>query len=214
MTNTQYQKYSLTPVIAELDDNGLAKNEGWITVYHIGEENEYVGASNDYLLQGVGLSANCYPDAPEVPDESGKAVRRSADLTRWEIVTDHRGKTAWNTTDRTSQQITFLGDLPDTLTFIQPESDFDKWDGNIWVTDETARKAAAVDEAQNKKSRLLSQIRDITSIWQTQLQMGDISDENKVSLSLWLNYYNQVNAVNIDDAPDIVWPDAPDENTP
>ncbi|ECC3463260.1 tail fiber assembly protein [Salmonella enterica subsp. enterica] len=204
-------KYSLSPEKAVIGDDGLSVNPGWITVYHAGPDGEYTGASNDYLMQGVGLSAGAYADAPEIPADPEKAVRRLEDGSGWEIVTDHRGKTAWNTADHTPQQITFLGDLPDTLTFIQPESDFDKWDGNTWVTDETARKAAAVDEAQNKKSRLLSQIRDITSIWQTQLQMGDISDENKVSLSLWLNYYNQVNAVNIDDAPDIVWPDAPDE---
>lgn len=211
MENTN-SKYSLSPDTAVIGDNGLALNTGWITVYHAGPDGEYTGASNDYLMRGVGLAAGAYADAPKIPTEPGKAVRRSADKTHWEIVADHRGKTAWNTATLEPVKITFLGDLPASLTFIQPTDQFDIWDGETWVTDKVAQKSAAITEAQNKKAKLLDNIRNKISIWQTQLQMGSITEENKSHLAQWLDYYNQIDAINPDNAPDIIWQEEPVED--
>ncbi|ELZ8474879.1 tail fiber assembly protein [Salmonella enterica] len=203
-------KYSLSPDIAIVGDNGLSVNAGWITVYHAGADGEYTGASNDYLMWGVGLAAGAYADAPELPTELGKAVRRSADKTHWEIVTDHRGKTAWDTSTRKEIKITFLGELPPSLTFIPPAGQFDVWDGKTWVTDEAAQKNAVINDAKNKKAQLLADIRNAIGIWQTQLQLGNISDENKTRLEKWLDCYNQIDAINPENAPDINWPDLPE----
>ncbi|ECE6803534.1 tail fiber assembly protein [Salmonella enterica subsp. diarizonae] len=205
-------KYSLSPETAVIGDNGLSLNPGWITIYHAGPDGEYTGASNDYLMQGVGLSAGAYADAPELPTEPGKAVRRSADKTHWEIVTDHRGKTAWNTANQAEIKVTFLGELPPSLTFTPPTGPFDIWDGEAWVTDKTAQQNAVINEAQNKKAQLLSDVRDITGIWQTQLQLGSITDENKARLTEWLDYYSLVDAINTDNVPDIIWPEKPEDN--
>ncbi len=210
MENTN-SKYSLSPDIAVIGDNGLALNSGWITVYHAGPDGEYTGASNDYLMWGVGLAAGAYADAPELPTEPGKAVRRSADKTQWEIVDDFRGKTAWNTTTREPVKITFMGEIPSSLTFTPPSDEFDTWDGEKWVTDETAQKNAAINDATNKKTQLLTDIRNTVGIWQTQLQLGSISEENKSRLEKWLDYYNQVDAINPENAPDINWPDLPEQ---
>ncbi|EMW9316413.1 tail fiber assembly protein [Salmonella enterica] len=204
-------KYSLSPEKAVMGNNGLSVNPGWITVYHAGPDGEYTGASNDYLMRGVGLSAGSYADAPELPTEPGKAVCRSADLTRWEIVTDHRGKTAWNTLTREPVDITFFGELPGTLTLIQPATEFDKWDGEKWIADNEARKNAAVTAAENQKRQLMSDVLNKISIWQTQLQMSVITDENKSRLTEWLNYYNVLDAIKPDEESDIVWPEIPRE---
>lgn len=204
-------KYSLSPETAVIGDNDLALNSGWITVYHAGPDGEYAGASNDYLMQGAGLAAGAYADAPELPKESGKAVRRSADRTRWEVVADYRGKTAWNTTTREAVNITFMGEIPPSLTLTPPSGEFDSWDGEKWITDEAARKAAAVNDASNKKTQLLTDIRNTIGIWQTQLQLGNISDENKTRLENWLDCYNQIDAINPENTPDINWPDLPEQ---
>ncbi|END3473490.1 tail fiber assembly protein [Salmonella enterica] len=205
-------KYSLSPDMAVIGDNGLSVNAGWITVYHAGPDGEYTGASNDYLMQGVGLSAGAYADAPEIPTQPGKAIRRSADKTHWEIVTDHRGKTAWDTNTREAVNVTFLGELPPSLTFTPPTDPFDVWDGETWVTDKTAQKTAAINDARNKKSQLLEYIISRVKIWQTQLQLESITAENKARLIKWLDYYNQTEAINTDNAPDINWPEPPEDN--
>ncbi|EJG5923855.1 tail fiber assembly protein [Salmonella enterica] len=49
------------------------------------------------------------------------------------------------------------------------------------------------------------------SIWQTQLQMSVITDENKSRLTEWLNYYNVLDAIKPDEESDIVWPEIPRE---
>ncbi|EEI9429551.1 tail fiber assembly protein [Salmonella enterica] len=204
-------RYSLSPETAVIGNNGLSVNSGWITVYHAGPDGEYTGASNDYLMRGVGLAAGAYADAPVLPTEPGKAVRRSADKTQWEIVADHRGKTAWNITTREPVKITFMGEIPASLTFIPPSGEFDTWDGEKWVTDETAQKNAAINDATNKKTQLLTDIRNTIGIWQTQLQLGSISEENKSRLEKWLDYYNQIDTINPENAPDINWPDLPEQ---
>lgn len=205
-------RYSLSPETAVIGNNGLSVNSGWITVYHAGPDGEYTGASNDYLMLGVGLAAGAYADAPEIPTEPGKAVRRSADKTHWEIVADHRGKTAWNTATREPVEITFMGDLPASLTFIQPTDQFDIWDGETWVTDKSAQKKAAINDARNKKAQLLEYTLNKVKIWQTQLQLESITDENKTRLIKWLDYYGQTEAINTDNAPDINWPEPPEES--
>lgn len=204
-------RYSLCPETAVIGDNGLSLNSGWITVYHAGPDGEYTGASNDYLMLGVGLAAGAYADAPELPTEPGKAVRRSADKTRWEIVADHRGKTAWDKDTRRAVNITFLGELPPSLTFTPPTGEFDIWDGEAWVTDKTAQKNAAINDARNKKAHLLEDTLNRVKIWQTQLQLGSITDENKTRLIKWLDYYSQTEAINTDNAPDINWPEPPED---
>ncbi|EMK0255624.1 tail fiber assembly protein [Salmonella enterica] len=207
---TSNAKYSLSPEVAILDSNGLALNSGWITVYHAGPDNEYTGASNDYLMKGVGLAAGCYADAPKIPTEPGKAVRRSNSKTRWEIVADHREKTAWNTATREPVKVSFLGELPPSLTFIPPSDPFDVWDGETWVTDKEAQKNAAINDARNKKAQLLEHIINKVKIWQTQLQLGSISEENKARLIKWLDCYSLTEAINTDNAPDINWPELPE----
>ncbi|EHA5581935.1 tail fiber assembly protein [Salmonella enterica] len=204
-------KYSLSPEKAVIGDDGLSVNPGWITVYHTGLDGEYTGASNDYLMQGVGLSAGAYADAPTLPTEPGKAVRRSADKTQWEIVADYRGKTAWNTTTRATVKITFMGEIPSSLTLTPPSGEFDKWDGEKWIPDNEAKKAATITDVENKKRQLMTDVLNKISIWQTQLQMNVITDENKARLTEWLNYYNALDVIKPDGESDITWPDMPHE---
>ncbi|HIB1401445.1 TPA: tail fiber assembly protein [Salmonella enterica subsp. enterica serovar Muenchen] len=204
-------RYSLSPETAVIGSNGLALNSGWITVYHAGPDGEYTGASNDYLMWGVGLAAGAYADAPELPTEPGKAVRRSADKTHWEIVVDYRGKMAWNTMTREPVKITFMGEIPSSLTLTPPSGEFDKWDGEKWMPDDEAKKAAAITAAEDKKRQLMTDVLNKISIWQTQLQMNVITDENKARLTGWLNYYNALDAIKPDGESDIIWPDMPNE---
>ncbi len=45
--------------------------------------------------------------------------------------------------------------------------------------------------------------KDTISIWQNELMLGIISDEDKASLILWLQYIKALQAVDTSTAPDI-----------
>lgn len=66
-----------------------------------------------------------------------------------------------------------------------------------------------IKQASLKKSSLLDEARSTISIWQTELQLGIISDEDKASLITWMQYIKDVRAVDTSTAPQITWPASP-----
>ncbi|QOV70438.1 tail fiber assembly protein [Citrobacter sp. BDA59-3] len=60
-----------------------------------------------------------------------------------------------------------------------------------------------------KKQSLLQGVTTKTQAWQTQLMLGIITDSDKTLLRTWMEYYQQVQAVDISKAPDITWPEQP-----
>lgn len=51
--------------------------------------------------------------------------------------------------------------------------------------------------------------RERISLWQTQLQLGMISDADKANLIEWMHYITALQAVDTSTAPDIQWPPEP-----
>ncbi|RAY34622.1 phage tail protein [Enterobacter kobei] len=68
-----------------------------------------------------------------------------------------------------------------------------------------------VGQAELTKAGLLSSARTIISIWQSELLLGSISDEDKASLITWLAYIKAVEAVDTSTAPDVIWPVPPEQ---
>ncbi|WP_312788557.1 tail fiber assembly protein, partial [Escherichia coli] len=77
------------------------------------------------------------------------------------------------------------------------------WNGSEWVTDENALQRGQVLEAEQKKAALLTEAQSIISLWQTELQLGIISDDDKASLIAWMKYIQALNVVDTSTAPDI-----------
>ncbi|HHL5576671.1 tail fiber assembly protein [Escherichia fergusonii] len=71
-------------------------------------------------------------------------------------------------------------------------------------------KEEAVDYAEQQKVKLLSEAQATISLWQMELQLGIISNEDKASLITWINYMKMLKAVDTSTAPDIVWPTTPE----
>lgn len=65
--------------------------------------------------------------------------------------------------------------------------------------------------ALEKKQQLMKGINDYTSLWQTQLTLGVLTDADKLTLIAWMKYAQALQAINPNDAPDITWPDSPAE---
>ena len=106
--------------------------------------------------------------------------------------------------------VSLPGDYPENTTTLAPATPYDTWNGSEWVTDTEAQHAADVEAAEQQKTALLSEAQATISLWQTELQLGIISDEDKTSLIAWMNYIKAVQAVDTSKAPDIIWPDKPE----
>ncbi|MCW7762148.1 tail fiber assembly protein [Photorhabdus luminescens] len=208
---TQKQKYSLEPKTAILGNNGLATKAGWLIIYHAAPySREFIDARPEYLMEGVGLPANSYSDAPELPDSDDMAVCRSEDKSCWQIVPDYRGKTAYNKQTRAQHEITELGELPEFLTFKQPATDFDKWDGKQWVTDKYAVKDSQIKQADQQRVVLLRQANEIITLLQYAVDVNLASEKEKLLLLDWKKYLVLLNRIDISLSPDINWPEKPE----
>lgn len=196
-------------VKAELNQDMIATVAGEITVYNFdGETREYLSSSVEYLAVGVGLPANSCIDEPGEKKE-GFAICRTADFTAWEYVDDHRGETVYSTETGEALAITVPGDYLESTTTLAPATSYDKWNGSEWVTDTDKQHAADVEAAIQQKSAFLAQAQATISLWQTELQLGIISDEDKASLIAWIKYIKDVQEVNTSKAPKIKWPAKP-----
>lgn len=192
-----------------LDENGFATEAGYITVYNYsGETREYLSSSVEYLPFGVGVPAHSCVDAPG-SKKDGFAIRRNADSTGWEYVADHRGETVYSTATGKSVTVSELGEYPEGTTTKAPSTQYDKWNGTEWVTDSDEQHAANVAAAEQQKANLLTAANSKISLWQTELRLDIISDDDKAALITWIGYIKAVQAVDTSTAPEITWPQQP-----
>nr|WP_308201750.1 tail fiber assembly protein [Enterobacter quasiroggenkampii] len=102
------------------------------------------------------------------------------------------------------------GAYDDSITLVAPSTPYDNWNGSEWVTDEKMQKNAQVKAAEQKKNALLAVAQSTISLWQTELQLDLISDEDKVKLKLWMHYIRDLQAIKTSEAPDVFWPEEPE----
>ncbi|MFZ3614059.1 tail fiber assembly protein [Salmonella enterica subsp. enterica] len=68
-----------------------------------------------------------------------------------------------------------------------------------------------IQAAENERQRLLTAADAIMLDWRTELMLGEISDANRVKLSAWLAYKNEVKTVDVTTNPEHVnWPVIPE----
>ncbi|MBS0918402.1 tail fiber assembly protein [Providencia rettgeri] len=203
-------KYSTEIQKAQFDVQGLAITAGWVEVYICHPETrEYMHASLDNVPFGGSVVADAYLDAPQLPEKSGIAIIRSADEQTWLQISDHRGKTAYNTENRQATEIDFIGDLPDTLTLLEPKTEFDKWNGKKWVTNNDAQKSALIVEANHEKALRLDEANKAITDFQDAIDVGLALDGDAEKLQEWKKYRVLLNRVDTSSAPDIDWPEKP-----
>lgn len=204
------KNYNLDIEHAEIGENGLATKAGWIKTYIADPQTrEYVNATMENIYFDVSVSAGAYVDAPALPIKAGFAVVRSEDGSKWEIVTDNRGRTAYSTETRQPLEVDFIGELPIDLTLLAPKTEFDKWNGKKWVTDTEAQKAAFVAQAEQKKTQRLNEANATIIYLQDAIEVGLDDDDYQEKLTAWKTYRVYLNRVDTSTAPDIEWPVKP-----
>ncbi|EJD6497852.1 tail fiber assembly protein [Providencia rettgeri] len=205
------KNYQLDIEQAEIGDNGLATKAGWIKVYIADPQTrEYLNASMENIYFDVSVSAGAYIDAPELPTKAGFAVMRSEDGSKWEIVTDNRGKTAYSTETRQPIEIDFIGDLPTTLTILEPKTEFDVWNGKKWVTDIEAQKAVLVTDAEQEKARCLEEAKQQILMLERKVRLDMASVDDNERLTQWEIYSVRVADIETSLAPNVEWPEKPE----
>lgn len=169
---------------------------------------EFIGASDAYIPPHTGLPACCTETAPpEIP--AGQVALFDENAGAWSLTEDHRGETVYGTTTGVARYIDAPGALPPDSVSTAPSGPFMKWDGQAWIKDEAAEKAARVADAVARRDTLLAAARKTIGEWQSELLLGSLGDADKASLKEWLDYIRLLKQVNTDNAPDIVWPVEP-----
>ncbi|MBT0459845.1 tail fiber assembly protein [Morganella morganii] len=164
-------------------------------------------ADADPLVEGnwlIPAHATTIP-APEI--QSGYVP--VFDGREWQQTEDHRGVSVYDITTAQESEIKELGELPDGVTTIAPDVEFPKWNGKKWVTDIVAKKVADIAAAEAQKQFFIAEANQKTQLWQTQLMLEIITDEDKTSLKEWMLYVQKVQAVDPSLGTGVVWPTPP-----
>ncbi|EAV3291839.1 tail fiber assembly protein [Salmonella enterica] len=192
-------------------ENGFAVVAGGIVVFNYDSlTREYLSLSTEYLPVGVSIPANSCTDTP-LAAKSGYVVCRNSELTGWEYLADHRGETVWNVKTGAEQQITVPGDYPADTTIYPPSTPYDKWNGERWVTDEAVKAAADnAEAAATKAARIKSAAAKIEPL-QDAVDLGMATDKEKSLYDAWRKFRVLLTRVDTSLAPDINWPDPPED---
>ncbi|EAN6510488.1 tail fiber assembly protein [Salmonella enterica subsp. enterica serovar Uganda] len=179
-----------------------------IKVYNLrSDTNEFIGAGDAYIPPHTGLPANCTDIAPPDIPASHIAVF-DAETETWRLHEDHRGETVYDTTTGNQVYISELGPLPENVTSVSPDGEYQKWDGKakVWVKDEAAETAARLREAEGTKSRLLQMASEKIAPLQDAVDLDIATDDEKAQLDEWKKYRVLVNRVDISKTD---WPEQP-----
>ncbi|HBN5712207.1 tail fiber assembly protein [Morganella morganii] len=87
--------------------------------------------------------------------------------------------------------------------------DSDKKGNPVWVDIPPLTHEQYVAIAESQKQALIAEATQKTQLWQTQLMLGIITDEDKASLKEWMLYVQKMQAVDPSLGADVVWPTPP-----
>lgn len=81
-----------------------------------------------------------------------------------------------------------------------------------WVATQPRSHDELIMDAEEKRQELLRHADTVTADWRTELSLGEISDDDRASLSAWMAYKREVKSVAAEDAltPGFEWPVKPE----
>ena len=199
-------KYELQPQSAVLDNNGLTISAGWAVVYNVDAKGEFLQATYQYLPTGVGLPANAYLDAPKNVKDNQAIIHNGQ---QWTYPKDLRGTIIYSTETGAETTMQEVGEIPDGYTTSKPTSEFDSWDGKKWQLDVSKQHQYEVNQASVKKNQLITDATAQISYLQDAVESEIASEQETQLLAEWKKYRVLVNRIDIEQAPNIDWPNNP-----
>lgn len=184
------------------DKDGFAIEGGDIRVFYFDAmTKEYTGWSDEYINTGVSMPGNS-TDSDPGDDIAGKVA--IFDGKKWRQEEDHRGETVYSITDGSATTVDYTGEIKEGFVAVGPASQYDKWNGKMWVTDTDAQHAARVAETELQKQKLVDAAMQSIAVIQLKLQAGrTLSDTDKTKLNAVLDYIDAVTAIDSSTAPDV-----------
>ncbi|MEM8257738.1 tail fiber assembly protein [Morganella morganii] len=85
----------------------------------------------------------------------------------------------------------------------------DKEGNPVWIPEPPPTKEQLIEQAEEQKQSLIAEVNTETQMLQTKLALGRIKDDEKARLNAWLDYLDELEAVDVSTAPDIIWPVKP-----
>ena len=199
-------KYQLQPESAVLGNSGLTISEGWVVVYNVDAKGEFLQATYQYLPIGVGLPANAYLEAPQNVKDNQAIIH---DGQQWTYPKDLRGTKIYSIETGGETILQEVGEIPDGFTELKPTSEFDSWDGKKWQFDKNKQHQYEVNQASIKKNQLLSEAASQLSYLQDAIDSQIASEQETQLFVEWKKYRVLVNRIDIEQAPNIEWPNQP-----
>ena len=193
------------------DNNGLAIQSGDIRCFYYDElTGEYSGWSDEFINIGVSMPGNS-TDIDPGEYVTGEVAVFGGDGWSWQE--DHRGETVFSTANGSRVIVDYIGGIRNGFTTAAPVTPYDKWNGSQWVTDADVQHAADVAAADTEKNSRIDQTNDYINSkqWPGKAALGRLKDSEKVQYNMWLDYLDALEAVDTSSAPDINWPESPEE---
>ncbi|EPZ4871837.1 tail fiber assembly protein [Escherichia coli] len=165
--------------------------------------NEFIGEGDAYIPPHTGLPANSsYIAPPDIP--AGFVAVFNSDEASY-----HRGKTVYDVASGDALFISELGPLPENITWLSPEGEFQKWNGTAWVKDTEAAKLFRIREAEETKNNLMQVASEHIAPLQDAADLEIATEEEISLLEAWKKYRVLLNRVDTSTAQDIEWPALP-----
>lgn len=201
--NYEYQRRP----VAKFNEKGFAAESGYVKVHCMNlNTREYVGPREEYVSKSTGLAAGSFFDAPkEAP--VGYAICRNEEGTAWVFVIDHRGKVCYVKQNGYQINIDYIGEIKEEHTFLAPTTPFDEWANDRWHTNLAKQKQYLVNEASERRYRLLDIAGEHISHIKSAIEANDATPEEEGSLAAWEAYKRALYRLNPSKAPNIEWPE-------
>ncbi|EOJ3759771.1 tail fiber assembly protein [Escherichia coli] len=190
-------------------DFRMSEQSRTIKIYNLlAGTNEFIGEGDAYIPPHTGLPANSTDIAPpDIP--AGFVAVFNNDEASWHLVEDHRGKTVYDVKSGGALFISELGPLPNHVTWLSPDGEYQKWNGTSWVKDAEAEKLFLVREAAETKNSLMQVASENIAPLQDAVDLDIATEEEASLLAAWKTYRVLLNRVDTTVAADIEWPVAP-----
>lgn len=191
------------------DEKGYAAVAGEIRVYYFDPATrEYVGWSDEFINVGVSMPGCSTAIAPGDAVEGKVFIFSGAE---WVQTEDHRGETAYATSDRRAVIVDYIGPLHEGFTSDAPATKFDKWDGRKWVADPEAQRTYDINAAESRQQTLINQANAFMNgkQWPGKAAIGRLKGNELAQYGIWLDYLDALEAIDTSSAPDIIWPEPP-----
>ncbi|MDE9447966.1 tail fiber assembly protein [Xenorhabdus bovienii] len=148
-------------------------------------------------------------DKPTLPQSGDLAICRAIDGKSWVHVPDFRGRVAYHTQTRQHIEIKDIGELPPELTFLEPETLFDQWDGQQWITNTTAKYQYELQQAEYLRTQRRHQAESTITPLQYAADTGLATEREKQILIEWKKYLVVLSRLDISETTNITWPEQP-----